>query len=663
MYLLLVFAFILLGIDGITPENNFNTTQDALELAIIRQNIEQMVAMHKKLSLTHWEYNEQCRVTLENGYYPICRPPMTSYSGFNYCFGTAIKYNYTSSSDWKFPEYFKVLSSFPRCWSQLRPLLCSTYYRPCVLKSLQAKSSGASKSLIFPQLEELWEVFPTVFCTHAKEECGFLVEMNFWPYFLDCGDTVETTKLGNVITRKSPWRENQGVYNEECKVNYREDPIKPETHECIWPLVTKSSNDVTVNAKPLIDDCYLPCSKSGGFREALSICTLTSWLLTSSFITLNAWIADFLIHFILGTSRERDYELPIKTVKGGGNPRIDPRRFHQMSIYLLASFYSLFNLFLIDIPTNGQFGICYYGVGDIKTISVIYGPVYVMAFIVLVMFIRKLVNRKLTGKPSEVTSNLSSRADEYRLPATTTETQREYQSQPKEAYIGNRNWLKTTTCLSKLCRYISVAYFLYIVLSAVSQYFLFWSEMQETEAILDGIRCRLIYELSILPRISKGWSYSTPKCDLYSEPDEIIRIPTILYVFLYPALPLIVAILWFFHGWIFKTRHNESLFLIRKNIIPCTRDTTNDYIELEALQESGRTASHNRNHHDFALQHNPQQRLMINNHQYDQANGNQLRRCASCEVLWAVQTPVLGHTMQMPPPASNATINFVYYLN
>ncbi|KAI1703762.1 protein smoothened [Ditylenchus destructor] len=771
MYFLLVVAFILLDADGIASENNLNSTltQDALELDMTRLNrsfadnnslvwflsilsIEEMVAIDQKFSLTHWEYNEQCRATLEYYSYPICKSPMMSYHRDTYCFDTRIKYNYTTTIYMEFPQHLEILSGFPRCWSQFSPLLCSAYYRPCVLKKRMAKPN-VSESWISPNTLEFWEVYPTVFCTHAKQECEFLVKMDLWPDFLNCEETIESSKLGKILPRYD-WNEHFGLYNKECKVNYREAPIKPKIHPCIWPLAAKSSNDVIVNAKPLIDDCYLPCrssshniydmkvvyffaalglalgfaawvflvwfskvyedhfsvfllsnalfsglvyttivtlpyfdavfestvctdngriritppkidfSKSGGFREAMSICTFSSWLLTSSFISLNAWIADFIIHFILGTSRKRDYEFPIKTVQRGQNPRLDPCRLHQLSIYLCALFYSLFNFFFIDIPTDGQLGICYYGLGDITRIFIVYGPIYLMAFIVLVTFIWKQVNRKLPGKPPEVTTNSSSRADQSMSQATTTETQREYQSQPREVYVGNRNWLKTSKCLSKLCRNMSLAYFLYILLSIVSQYFLFWHKILETEEILDKIRCSLYYALSPSSRIKYGWSWSwlsySFECNLYSKPGMIVRISTVLYVFLYPALPLIVAILWLFKGCVFKTQFNESLSLIRKNIIPCTGDKTNDYIELEPLQGFERSANHNRNRNDFASQQNSEQRPMINNYQCSQANGTQLRRCASCEVLWAVQTPLSGQIVQMPRP--NTRINFVYHL-
>ncbi|KAI1703760.1 protein smoothened [Ditylenchus destructor] len=726
LYLLLVFAFILLDADGIAFENNLNSTlaQDAEKQNLTRlaynSRIAEAIAQYNAGHLTHWEHNEQCRITLPYQGESTCRPP-NKYEDL--CFGTVITHNYTTGPKMEsFPQHLEILSRFPRCWSQLSPLLCASHYRPCQLRAM------GKESLI----HELWEVFPTVFCTHAKQECEFLIKMNLWPDFLNCDDKINPTKLLKALPRNTA-REDLRPYNDRCKVNYRGAPIKPKVHQCMWPLVTKSSNDVIVNAQPLIDDCYLPCrstlydgqrslyflatlglascfvtwtflvwlskvyedhfsvfllsnvlfsglvyyamltlpyfdavfestvctdsgrirlgptridlSKAGG---ALSLCALSSWLITVSFISMNAWIAAFLIHHILGTdSQECDYELPIKTVKGGRNPRIDPRRFHQLSIYLFASFYATTFSFLIDIPTDGQLGICHYGVGDISKIFIIYGPVYSMAFVVLVAFIGKRIwsnwkyrtrsNPNILRRRSKQSNGFE---ESIALPSRTDHEKPLVD--PDDTDYQDANKQTQNVFSSAFFRCMAAAYFLSIFLSAMGQSLLFWERKPEYEAVLDSIRCSLKYTL-FPPQpdnswISESWkndglATSTvpyrrelfinsnlfpPGCDLESGPGSG---HLFLYIFLYPALPILVVMLWFFIGWFFKTEYTEQLFVIRRNIIPCTRDKTNDQLDLESSHRSTpqlsikRSGSQTEQYHTCAPQHYSQNPTMMQGHQ------------------------------------------------
>ncbi|KAJ1348994.1 hypothetical protein KIN20_004412 [Parelaphostrongylus tenuis] len=48
------------------------------------------------------------------------------------CFGTPITYKYTRDFELiRFPRELAVLSRYPRCWSHLAPIICTTFYRPC----------------------------------------------------------------------------------------------------------------------------------------------------------------------------------------------------------------------------------------------------------------------------------------------------------------------------------------------------------------------------------------------------------------------------------------------------------------------------------------------------------------------------------------------------
>ncbi|KAI1706097.1 hypothetical protein Ddc_15449 [Ditylenchus destructor] len=770
MYLLLVFAFIVLDADGIVTSDSFNTTliQDLQEQDMTRQNgryalenlqSQQIIDIHKKYSPTHWEHNHQCRVILPPQEKFTCR------SGNKFCFGTAIKYSFTTSQNLAtFPQQFEILSRFPRCWSQLSPMLCANYFRPCQLKVLNFNARAedmakaeANETLISSNPSELWEMFPTTFCTHAKKECGFLIEMNLWPHFLNCEDTMESTKLLKPI---NDTKEALKPYNNECKVNYREAPIKPKMHQCIWPLaflgwfskiyedhfsVFLLSNALfsglvyyTMISLPYFDAVFerTVCTDSGRIRlsppiidfskvgGALSLCTLSSWLITVSFISMNAWVAAFLIHRILGTdSQDRDYELPIKTVKGGGNPRIENstrRQFHHLSIYLCASFYFLLLSFLIDIPTDGQLGICHYAVGDITRIFIVYGPVYVMAFSVLVVFIGKeiwvswkyrtrsnpnLLRRGSKGsKDLQESIELPSRTD-HEIPLISNgesparmETDKNLTTEAgivdKSCEDGNvfcQDAKKQTKNVfpSEFCRYMAAAYFLFIFLSVLSQSLLFRDRKPEGEAILDSIRCSLNYTLfppqpdnnwmskswkndgfatSIVPYRRESFINSNlfpPGCDLEPGPGSG---HLFLYIFFYPSLPVLVVILWFFSGWFFRTEYTEQLFVIRKNIIPCTRDQTKDHFDLESSHGSTpqlsikRSGSQTEQYHTSASRQYPQHQP-VNQHyhyqqspaphyHYDQYSGIPLHRCGSCGSFSQIQTNGI-----MPRSASNGNIN------
>ncbi|KAI1703759.1 protein smoothened [Ditylenchus destructor] len=795
MYLLLVFAVILLDADGIASSDNFTGTflQDAEEQDMTRHNgryvhsnlqSQKIIGIYNKYSATHWEHNDQCRVILPQHEKSTCR------AANKFCFGTAVKYSFTASRSMPaLPKQFEILSRFPRCWSQLGPMLCANYYRPCQLKVLnfneRAKDMAraeVNETLVSPIPFELWEVFPTTFCTHAKQECGFLVKMDLWPDFLNCEDTIESMKL---LKPMNDTTEVLKPYNKECKVNYREAPIKAKMHQCMWPLVNKSSINFIVNAQPLIDDCYLPCrshlysdhrrpipyflaalglmlcsmewiflgwfskiyedhfsvfllsnalfsglvyyamltlpyfdaifestvctdsgrirlslhkvklSKAGG---ALSLCTFSSWLITVSFISMSAWVAAFLIHQILDThSQGQDDEFPTKTVEGDRNPRINSStycQFHQLSIYLFASFYATFFSFLIDIPTDGQLGICHYGVGDISRIFIVYGPVYLMAFSVLVAYIGKQVwfgwkyhtrsNANLLRRRSKQSNGFE---ESIALPSRTDHEKPLVD--PDDTDYQDANKQTQNIFFSAFFRCMAAAYFLSIFLSAVSQSLLFWERKPEYEAVLDSIRCSL--NRTLFPPqpdnswISDSWKndgFATstvpyrreslinsnlfpPGCDLEPGPGSG---HLFLYIFLYPALPILVVMLWFFIGWFFKTEYTEQLFVIRGNIIPCTRDKTNDHVDLESSHGSTpqlsikRSESQTEHYHNCAPQHYSQQQT-VNQHShyqqppaphyyYDQYSGIPLHRCGSCGSFSQVQSYGL-----MPRSASNGNIN------
>lgn len=70
----------------------------------------------------------------------------------------------------------------------------------------------------FKQKAVLWEVFSKRFCTYARQECAFLMEMGLWPRFLDCEANVIESKafIGNMQTAVK--REHYKPFSDECKV-------------------------------------------------------------------------------------------------------------------------------------------------------------------------------------------------------------------------------------------------------------------------------------------------------------------------------------------------------------------------------------------------------------------------------------------------------------
>ncbi|KAI1708939.1 smoothened like protein [Ditylenchus destructor] len=773
------------------PEDLYERKMEELQNQYAPKNekVELSVATYMKYSATQWEHNEKCRLVFPIDYdWSYLKSTeknkcnMMDINNTQYCFNLPIRYKYTKHPILKqFPTEFQIMQRFPRCWSQLAPLLCATFYRPCDFKMTninhrvkQQKLSKSVSPLNANERNVYWEVFSKRFCTYAKQECGFLMDLNLWPKYLDCDENVIRSNILPVVPKNTK-EEDLKLFNDECKVNYRETPSKPEIYQCIWPLTNKTSGDTILNVFPLIDECYLPCrspfynrnlngqttfyilaalfcvtlliiwiflgccskvyedhfdifilsnalfmasiyylmlsipyfniifesnvctdngrirhfqpkidsSKDGSFRGAITFCTFTSWLLTISFIAKNAWITAFLIHRILDTSREKAYEMRAKkNIQGSEILQIGPRRSYRIFIYSFAIIYFPLAMFITDVPTDGMLGVCYHALGSFEKSFFIYAPADLMGLFVLAALIWKCTYMYISKKPNEASRRLKGFC-KYNESPITNRTDHE-----RPLINGNVNQngngspsMETKEVIPSIFfHWVTIAYFFYLTLSTSSQFLLYWGKKSEGEAILNSIRCSLNFTL--FPSkpdykwMSKDWindgqtHLTIPyqrelsiNSHMYAPDCEMEQAAStghlFAYVFLYPALPLLVLMVWFFAGWFCNMDYSDQLLIIRKHIIRCRRDRRNEHIELESSMDTNSQMSFNRlggqaNHYNALEQQNYPQPLPMHYHNCPRCAAIPLHRCGSCGTLSQVQAPT---TFTMPRSASNGNIN------
>ncbi|KAI1720437.1 hypothetical protein DdX_05831 [Ditylenchus destructor] len=747
------------------PEDLYERKMEEMQnqYAPVNEMVEIMKANYMKYSATQWEHNEKCRLVFPLDYdWSSLKPSEENkcnkidINNAQYCFNLPIKYQYTKHPRWtKFPTEFQIMQRFPRCWSQLAPLLCAVLYRPCALKKTninhrvkQQKISKSVSPLNANESNMYWEVFSKRFCTHAKQECGFLMDLNLWPKYLDCDDNVLNSNIFPVVPKNTK-EEDLKLFNDECKVNYREMPSKPEIYQCIWPLTNKTSSDTILNVSPLIDECYIPC-RSPFYNHNLNGHTTLYVLAALLCVTLlNIWIFlgccskvyedhfdifilsnalfmasiyylmlsipyfnivfesnvctdngrirhfqpkidtskdgsfPFLIHRILDTSREKAYGIGSKkNVEGGENSQIGLRRSHRIFIYAFAIIYFPLAMFITDVPTDGMLGVCYHALGSFEKSFFIYAPADLMGLFVLAALIWKWFTRKFSKKPNDDSRRLKGFCKYNESPITNRTDHERPLINSNSNQNGNGSPPKETKEVipPKFFQWVTIAYFFYLALSTSSQFLLYWGKKSEGEAILNSIRCSLNFTLfpseSNYKWMSKSWindgqthltipyqrelrissHMSAPGCEM--EP-AASNGHLFAYVFLYPALPLLVLIVWFFAGWFCNMEYSDQLLIIRKHIIRCRRDRRNDHIELESSMDTNSQMSFNRfggqaNHYNAYEQQNYPQPLPMHYHNCPRCAAIPLHRCGSCGTLSQVQAPT---TYAMPRSASNGNIN------
>ncbi|EFO22637.2 hypothetical protein LOAG_05847 [Loa loa] len=202
------------------------------------QYIKQIFYNHANCIHSDWACNEECRLEYVNRTTGLCISPSPTET----CFGIPIRYNYTfeTANVIATLSKYEVLCKFPRCWSVLGPLLCAVAYRPC------SNRAYFEVSMDKPGKIELWQVFRKDMCQQAVEKCDFLLENGLWPSFVNCSDTIKAKNGRRIFSDGS------------CTMPYDKEPSKMELKQCLWPLVGGISHSKPM-ARPLIDDCYLPC--------------------------------------------------------------------------------------------------------------------------------------------------------------------------------------------------------------------------------------------------------------------------------------------------------------------------------------------------------------------------------------------------------------------
>ncbi|MFH4974311.1 hypothetical protein AB6A40_001020 [Gnathostoma spinigerum] len=236
--------------------------------AILDSLRRQFAGFHANCVQTDWACSRSCRLQFPHNITGKCLKPALSDS----CFGIPITYNYTydNAIERELLPRYEVLKNFPRCWSAIGPLLCAVLYRPCSVRKYMEMEMDK------PGLIELWQLIRRSVCYHAKNECSFLLKEGLWPEIINC------SQLNVNSTRRRIFAESN------CKMPYNEAPSTVHHHQCLWPLV--SSYGSYQNAKPVLDNCYLPCKSSlissqwlyNTFRSVLSI--VSSLIFTLSFI-------------------------------------------------------------------------------------------------------------------------------------------------------------------------------------------------------------------------------------------------------------------------------------------------------------------------------------------------------------------------------------------
>ncbi|KAJ1358627.1 hypothetical protein KIN20_017103 [Parelaphostrongylus tenuis] len=117
--------------EGMEAEEVNHTTWDDYILSEsemrMHSEIERTLRHHRECRGREWSCDKRCRLEFRSDT-GLCRVALP---GDN-CFGTPITYKYTRDFELiRFPRELAVLSRYPRCWSHLAPIICTTFYRLC----------------------------------------------------------------------------------------------------------------------------------------------------------------------------------------------------------------------------------------------------------------------------------------------------------------------------------------------------------------------------------------------------------------------------------------------------------------------------------------------------------------------------------------------------
>ncbi|CAD5235449.1 unnamed protein product [Bursaphelenchus xylophilus] len=199
---------------------------------------EKIARYNQICSMTNWACEKKCRLQYGQPTGQCSRPR------FDRCFEQQVHYNYTKDHSKPFPHELAVLRSFPKCWAHLSQLVCGTYFRPC--GTYRFFEAGLSNFRM-----EVWQIYPLHLCSRAVQSCAFLAEHGINLDLLGCQD------LENEIQAERKLFDTTG----QCKLRFSGINYYGES-ACLSPLVRVHSDFSPQYAKPLIDECYVPCISS-----------------------------------------------------------------------------------------------------------------------------------------------------------------------------------------------------------------------------------------------------------------------------------------------------------------------------------------------------------------------------------------------------------------
>jgi len=185
-----------------------------------------------------------------------CVKPVDSCHVFNTtnqatCFGAKIPYSATSfqlspNTTNSFKETAKLLRQYanlkasPRCWEVVQPFLCSVFLPKCEENKINLP--------------------PSTLCNLAKDSCQSVYNMG-WPQYLHCS--------------------NDRIFQDKCEPK-KEDKIKFNTSNCIYPLIKTSYEDSYYDA---IEGCSMKCNTAYfSDRDHVDVHNFVSVLLGMSLI-------------------------------------------------------------------------------------------------------------------------------------------------------------------------------------------------------------------------------------------------------------------------------------------------------------------------------------------------------------------------------------------
>ncbi|VDM58803.1 unnamed protein product [Angiostrongylus costaricensis] len=165
--------------------------------------VEQTLQHYWQCRGREWSCDKHCRLEFRSET-KLCRAPLP---GDN-CFGIPITYKYSRDFELiRFPQELAVLSRYPRCWSYLSPLICTTLYRPCSRHFFIEKDE---RNNVKNGTIELWQLLSRSLCETAHKMCADVVSSGLFPSMINCGE-----KEGD--SRHS--RPKRVLYSTSCQIS------------------------------------------------------------------------------------------------------------------------------------------------------------------------------------------------------------------------------------------------------------------------------------------------------------------------------------------------------------------------------------------------------------------------------------------------------------